>query len=60
MQDTLNGIVPLIVLMTFAYAASRVLARFTAAKYSNALTPLAPIINGTFATDSLSSSVPGW
>lgn len=57
MQDTINGIIPFIVLMALAFAASRVLARFTGTKYSNALTPLAPIINGTFATDSLSH---GW
>ncbi|HEX8465019.1 MAG TPA: hypothetical protein VF627_10425 [Abditibacterium sp.] len=54
MQDTLNGIIPFIILMTLAFAASRVLARATGNKYSRALTPLAPLINGTFATDSLS------
>jgi hypothetical protein len=57
MQDTINGIIPFIVFMALVFAASRVLARFTGAKYSNALAPLAPIINGTFATDSLSH---GW
>jgi hypothetical protein len=57
MQDTINGIVPFIIFMALVFAASRVLARFTGAKYSNALTPLAPIINGAFDTDSLSH---GW
>lgn len=57
MQDTINGIIPFIVFMALVFAASRVLARFTAAKYERALMPLAPIINGTFATDSLSH---GW
>jgi hypothetical protein len=54
MQDTINGIIPFIIFMALVFAASRVLVRFTGAKYSNALTPLAPIINGAFDTDSLS------
>lgn len=57
MQDTINGIIPFIVFMALVFAASRVLARFTGAKYQRALMPLAPIINGTFSTDSLSH---GW
>jgi len=57
MQDTINGIIPFIILMAMVFAASRVPARFTGAKYERALMPLAPIINGTFSTDSLSH---GW
>jgi len=57
MQDTIDGIIPFIILISIVLAASRVMARFTGAKYSRALMPLAPLINGTFATDSLSH---GW
>ncbi len=57
MSDTIQGAIVFVVFMAIVIAASRVLARFTAAKYSRALMPLAPLINGTFATDSLSH---GW
>lgn len=57
MSDTLQGAVLLAVFMAIVFATSRVLAYFTGMKYAQAMNPLAPLINGTFSTDSLSH---GW
>ncbi len=57
MSDTVQGVFYTLVFLAIVFAASRVLARFTGAKYSRAMMPLAPTIGGTFSTDSLSH---GW
>jgi hypothetical protein len=57
MNETVLGVIGFVVLMTVAIAASRVLARFTAAKFSRAMTPLASVVEGRFSTNSLTN---GW
>ncbi|HEX8363452.1 MAG TPA: hypothetical protein VF613_25255 [Longimicrobium sp.] len=57
MSETVLGVFGFIVLMTVAIAASRVLARFTAAKFARAMTPIAGVVEGRFSTDSLTH---GW
>lgn len=57
MSDTIQGMFYFVILMAVVFAASRVMARFTGAKFSRVMAPLAPVIGGTFSTDSLTS---GW
>lgn len=57
MSDTIQGVFYFIIFMVIVFAASRVLARFTGGKFAQAMKPLAPLIGGTFSTDSLSH---GW
>jgi hypothetical protein len=57
MSDTMQGVFYFVIFMVIVIAASRVLARFTGSKFAKAMAPLAPVIGGTFSTDSLSA---GW
>jgi hypothetical protein len=57
MSDNVQGAILLAIFLALVFAASRVLARVTGARYARAMAPLTPVIEGTFATDSLSH---GW
>jgi hypothetical protein len=57
MSDIFPGVFYFIIFMAIVFAASRVLARFTGNRFAQAMKPLAPVIGGSFSTDSLSH---GW
>jgi hypothetical protein len=57
MSDIFPGVFYFIILMVIVFAVSRVMVRFSVDKFQQALAPLAPVIGGTFETDSVSS---GW